>query len=234
MTATWDAVQHATSYIVYIYKDSAYGSYWFSEETENTYIDYSADVRFFSDITYYFKVYAESEVNPESDAAISDGKTGWNVRGNMTGVSLSPEGILSWNPYPGAEDYGFTLFTGGGSTSNQTSIDLRHYAELWGCEEGETYDYSIYATINVDGMRIEFSKRYNGTYTYTKQTQILGDINKDSATNIIDVKLLLQKVIANTSGSWTEDEIAVGDMNKDSRINIIDVRLLLQKVISGE
>ena len=60
-----------------------------------------------------------------------------------------------------------------------------------------------------------------------------GDLNNDTAINIIDVKLLLTKVIGHTSGSWSEAELATGDMNNDGDINIIDVKLLLQTVISS-
>ncbi len=60
-----------------------------------------------------------------------------------------------------------------------------------------------------------------------------GDLNGDSSINIIDLKLLLQKVISNQTGLWNEDELLVCDLNKDNDINIIDVKLLLQKVISN-
>ncbi len=59
-----------------------------------------------------------------------------------------------------------------------------------------------------------------------------GDLNNDTNINIIDVKLLLQKVIAGVL-SPTSEEIEVCDLNNDGAINIIDVKLLLQRVISG-
>ncbi len=58
-----------------------------------------------------------------------------------------------------------------------------------------------------------------------------GDINKDDNINIIDVKLLLQKVIVGVSNP-SKVELTACDMNMDDEINIIDVKLLLQKVIS--
>ena len=54
-----------------------------------------------------------------------------------------------------------------------------------------------------------------------------GDLNDDIVINIIDVKLLLQRVIA--GGDYIEN----GDMNGDESINIIDVKLLLQMVIAS-
>ena len=59
-----------------------------------------------------------------------------------------------------------------------------------------------------------------------------GDLNNDKNVNIIDVKLLLQKVIAGVSSPTSED-IEVCDINNDGTINIVDVKLLLQRVISG-
>ena len=60
-----------------------------------------------------------------------------------------------------------------------------------------------------------------------------GDLNNNLTVDIIDVRILLQKVIANQTGNWTEEEIKICDLNKDGKIDIIDVRILLQKVISN-
>lgn len=60
-----------------------------------------------------------------------------------------------------------------------------------------------------------------------------GNLNNDGCTDIIDVRVLLQKVIAHQTGNWTDEEIKICDLNKDGNIDIIDVRVLLQKVISN-
>ena len=69
-------------------------------------------------------------------------------------------------------------------------------------------------------------------YKIDDPSGVLGDLNNDNTRNIIDVRVLLQKVIANQTGNWTEAELTVGDMNKDKTIDIIDVRILLAKVIA--
>ncbi len=73
---------------------------------------------------------------------------------------------------------------------------------------------------------------YNTLKGTSGQHVILGDLNKDDNINIIDVKLLLQKVIAGVSNPSLKERTSC-DMNKDKEINIIDVKLLLQIVISG-
>ena len=59
-----------------------------------------------------------------------------------------------------------------------------------------------------------------------------GDINDDDIVDIMDVRIILQKVISNTDESWTDYDIAIGDINRDKTLDITDVRILLQKVIS--
>lgn len=61
-------------------------------------------------------------------------------------------------------------------------------------------------------------------------SSILGDVNNDGKTNIIDARWLLQA--ASGSRKLTEAQKAVADVNKDGKINVIDARWMLQ-VASG-
>ena len=62
-------------------------------------------------------------------------------------------------------------------------------------------------------------------------SQMIGDVDKNGKINIIDVRLLLQKVI---NQNYQEEEAKILDYNRDDDVSIIDVRLLLQDVINGK
>ena len=78
-------------------------------------------------------------------------------------------------------------------------------------------------------VAMDYYNTFKGT---TGQNTTPGDINKDNSTNIIDVKLLLQKVIAGISNPSFKERTSC-DMNKDGEINIIDVKILLKNVIEN-
>ena len=62
-----------------------------------------------------------------------------------------------------------------------------------------------------------------------------GDVNLDNKINIVDVRLLLQKVINSDENTiWSERDMIIMDMDGSKKIDIIDVRLLLQKCINQE
>lgn len=91
-TASWDEVEDATGYDIYIYKDSTTGPFYFIKTVSTTSFDFSSDPRLSTDSTFYFKVYATSENNPSSDGSdYSEGKVGWFEKGNLSNVQLSSE-----------------------------------------------------------------------------------------------------------------------------------------------
>ena len=66
-----------------------------------------------------------------------------------------------------------------------------------------------------------------------KEGIMLGDLDNNKKIEIIDVRLLLQKVINSLQNdTWRRSELLLMDMNNGGSINIIDVRLLLQECIN--
>ena len=84
-------------------------------------------------------------------------------------------GVLSWDAFPGAADYGFNFGNAGGLTDGATTFNLEDEAKAFHFETG-TYDYSVYA-VDDDGNQI--SDASSGSYTYTStQTRL------DTPTNL--------------------------------------------------
>ncbi len=140
-------------------------------------------------------------------------------------------GVLTWDEYEGAEDYRFSIGNGGGSTHQQTTLNLHEVAGLYGIELGETANFILRAVVVIDDRYVDITNEYKGTYTYTDQ--VLGDLDGSGEIDIIDVRLLLQTYINSGSSEWTPEDLATMDMNDDDEVDIIDVRLLLQAYINS-
>ena len=91
---------------------------------------------------------------------------------------------------------------------------------------------NIYSRINTtnNATRVDLAVMIMNSFNIPEY-RIPGDINDDRNINIIDVKLLLQKVV--NGDAVTSEDLIVCDLNNDSRINIIDVKILLQRVINN-
>ena len=91
---------------------------------------------------------------------------------SLTGVTLSPEGVLSWDPFPGAAGYEYCVGTGGGIVTDEnhnpvTFINLKEQADSFHFASG-TLDWYVYA---FDENRVRISEYSRGTYEYVN-TQI--------------------------------------------------------------
>ncbi len=95
--------------------------------------------------------------------------------------------------------------------------------------DGEQWNYKEDCTVNIysEGSSVQV---VSPAIVISSNTTEKGDLNEDGNVNIIDVRLILQKVISGVS-SPSSAELAVCDLNNDEKINIIDVKLLLQRVI---
>ena len=67
--------------------------------------------------------------------------------------------------------------------------------------------------------------------TYAVSSEVLGDINGDGKTTLLDVRLAIQKVIGE---SYTTNEMKLLDYNKDGKVSLLDVRLLLLDVVHSD
>ena len=90
----------------------------------------------------------------------------------LSGVSLSPEGVLSWDPFPGAAAYEYGVATGGGYVTDEngnpaTSVDLKKESDMFHHSSG-TLNWYVLAC---DENRNPLTQRSTGTYDYVN-TQI--------------------------------------------------------------
>ncbi len=109
---------------------------------------------------------------------------------SLTGVTLSPDGVLSWDPFPGAAGYEYCVGTGGGIVTDEnhnpvTFINLKEQADSFHFASG-TLDWYVYA---FDENRVRISEYTKGTYEYVN-TQIPlaapGNVHWDHATAVWD------------------------------------------------
>ena len=67
------------------------------------------------------------------------------------------------------------------------------------------------------------------SYTIEENLVNLGDLNQDSVISILDIVLLVNIVLGNTSAS--NYELMVGDMNEDNILNILDIIALVNLIL---
>ena len=152
---------------------------------------------------------------------------GWYTKGNLQNVSISSEGILTWDAYPGATDYYWQIYNGGGRTWGETSVNLKEFAKTSNYPAG-SYTVTLVAA-GENGE--ELTNEWKGTYIYISSQP--GDIDRNGVISIFDVRLLLQAYINSSSETiWDSEDLAIMDMDGNGSINIIDVRLLLQEYIN--
>ena len=104
--------------------------------------------------------------NGHSEVATGSGE------GSLKNVRISQDGILSWDPFPGAKSYRFGVYTGGGwwSAEKGTMIDLHQYCIDRDYSSG-TFDVRLEAWSqagNEGGHQL--SERWEGTYTFVNST----------------------------------------------------------------
>lgn len=83
----------------------------------------------------------------------------------LTNVQVSSQGILSWDAYPGAKAYFFSIASGGGYV-DENSIDLKRKCQDYAAKPG-TYQVTIYALSDLPsngGMQL--TEKWTGTYNY--------------------------------------------------------------------
>lgn len=85
-------------------------------------------------------------------------------------VNISEDGILSWSPVEGADDYFFYLESGGGYVGNKESYNLKEFAERMGYGTGK---YNVGLNARKDGR--EISQTWKGIYNYVSTQPKLKD-----------------------------------------------------------
>ena len=151
---TWDPVPYATRYRV----GFKYGSWEYATTNSYDFSNYAPE----APTAFEIYIVAEAPGYPESEPYE---ETAWlcESRPDMSNVSISADGILSWDAFPGAAQYDWSLGSGGGYIK-ETSLDLDYYMLLWDKDPG-TYDIKLFA-LDENGKRL--TTFWMGTYTYAK------------------------------------------------------------------
>ncbi len=173
--ASWDPVPNAETYTVIFGR--RYGNDRYFTDITETSIDFD---NYLSDGThdYWFKVKAIGTDYLDGDYVISPTTTLSKTLESMKNIQLSSDGILSWDAFPGATVYDFSVGSGGGYCEG-TSIDLGKSLRSYGKPSG-TYDVSIFAmSARTNDGGYQISTKWTGQYTYDATIPQL-----DKATNL--------------------------------------------------
>ncbi len=165
--ATWDAVAHAEKYDVELLIDNS------SKNTISVITGRSVD---FSDSfdegehVYSFKVVAKATGYTDSEPAVGPEKTFKTSFPDLKNVKISSEGLMTWDAFPKAVRYEFTIGTGGG-TVEETHLDLAETIKDFRYDAG-TYNISLYA-VDINNRRV--SPIWTGSYTYETHSAAFDD-----------------------------------------------------------
>ncbi len=167
-TAVWDAVNGAIEYEVYVYRSE--GGAESSYRTEGTSYDFSDSIYFLTGTEYCFKVVAigAEGVGDSEQSAASGNIDGWFTKTDIQNVTLSEDGILSWDPYDGATRY-WLRYDSAAMEPIGYSVDLFMLSAESGFETGE-HHFSIVAC---DDNWQDLSFAYSGTYQYEKSYAVI-------------------------------------------------------------
>ena len=165
--AVWDAVPEAEKYSVILFESyngsPAYYIKAFSSET--TSFELFNWLRE-GECDYIFLVTAidEDETYVDSKESYSEEKKYNKVLPSLNNVSISADGVATWDSFEGAGVYMFSLGPYGGYT--QCPIDLYSSCKNNGFANG-TYELIIYAMTGSDRDDYQISATWTGSYTYT-------------------------------------------------------------------
>jgi len=173
--ASWDPVPNAESYRVWLGGDYL-GNLFFTgiETTSFDAYNYISEGTY----EYWFKIQANAPGYISSEYVTGPKTTLSKTLESMKNVKISADGILSWDAFPGAKVYDFTVGSGGGYCE-ETSVDLGQSLKSYGSPSG-TYDVEIFAMSDKfynGGYAI--SSVWTGQYTYDATTPQL-----DKPTNL--------------------------------------------------
>ena len=162
---------------------------------------------------------------------MSDPKPVLEIHGTNDNVTLwegAPNDTY-WGPYPGTEeviDYWVDL---NGCNSNENVL-LPNYSTIkhryYDCtDETEVWLYEV-----VNGGHDWPSYASQEIWSFFSQfiNSIIGDLNVDGSTNILDVIILVNQILDPTSM-----EVEGADINNDDNIDILDVVVLVNIILSS-
>ena len=161
-TARWDAVEGAVGYNLYLFvRDQSRGVYY----TTDLFIDFSdsTDLRLGTEYRFSVMAIAEGDNDNGPLEGFSETIIGWYEFREIDNVRLE-NGVLSWDPYPGATRYWLIMGNGGSYEPDGTSIDLAAAIGADGIE-GKAYSYNLVACRD---NWTELSLHMTGKYVFSK------------------------------------------------------------------
>jgi len=137
--------------------------------------------------------------------------------------ALATDVPLAWDASTSPNIAGYKVYYGNGSHTYGTPITIGNLTTytVTGLSNG-TYYFSVTA-FDTDGNESDFSNEVS---------QVIGsssnrcDINSDSSVNVIDLQLLINAILAMSSGSSY-------DANGDGSVNAIDLQYLYNAILTG-
>ena len=166
---SWDSVPNATKYRGRLWVDS-FGNTVdpINFETTSNSIDFS-DYFVADTHQYAFVVYATSENYINSEYATSGWVTRTKDLSSLQNVSISSEGILTWDAFPGATLYSWSYQFGaksGGELVEGTSVNIKHILDEDNAPSGQ-YTIGLHALDKHPGYGgVQLSSQWWGKYDY--------------------------------------------------------------------
>ena len=166
---SWDSVPNATKYRGRLWVDS-FGNTAdpINFETTSNSIDFS-DYFVADTHQYAFVVYATSENYIDSEYATSGWVTRTKDLSSLQNVSISSEGILTWDAFPGATLYSWSYQFGansGGGLVEGTSVNIKHMLDEVNAPSGQ-YTIGLHALDKHPGYGgVQLSSKWWGEYDY--------------------------------------------------------------------
>ena len=161
-TARWDAVEGAVGYNLYLFiREQSMGVYY----TTDLFIDFSdsTDLRLGTEYRFSVMAIAEGDNDNGPLEGFSETIIGWYEFREIDNVRLE-NGVLSWDPYPGATRYWLIMGNGGSYEPDGTSINLAAAIGADGIE-GKAYSYNLVACRD---NWTELSLHMTGKYVFSK------------------------------------------------------------------
>ena len=161
--ASWGAVPNAEEYVVWLWDEND------SQKNIGTVATTSVDLTEYlapGTHKYRFSVRAVATGYPTSDWSLSEYETLTHTLPPMQNVTLTSNGILSWNAFPGADEYFWEYCRAGHAVRkhvNETSVDIRDILTKTGSAYG-TYEIRLYALKGI----VQLSDEWVGTYDFTE------------------------------------------------------------------
>lgn len=83
----------------------------------------------------------------------------------ITGITISAEGVVTWDPFPGAYDYMWGVHNAGGFLGHGVDeLDLEYECKRYHVPTNDSVNWYIYA---LDESKNQISAKYSSTYSFT-------------------------------------------------------------------